>query len=102
MIWAGISYGGKTKLVIINGTRDRYLKEIVLLVVYPLVMTASNCRQSVIAFQDDNARPHRSSNVISSSNDLRVQTLSWPARSPDVSPIEHVWDELGRRTRERY
>ncbi|GFV18396.1 uncharacterized protein TNCV_378101, partial [Trichonephila clavipes] len=23
--------------------------------------------------------------------------LPWPARSPDLSPIEHVWDALGRQ-----
>ncbi|GFX84719.1 uncharacterized protein TNCV_725261 [Trichonephila clavipes] len=26
-----------------------------------------------------------------------VKTLPWPARSPDLSPIEHIWDPLGRR-----
>ncbi|GFU13005.1 transposable element Tcb1 transposase [Trichonephila clavipes] len=25
------------------------------------------------------------------------KTLPWPARSPDTSPIEHVWDMMGRR-----
>ncbi|GFV24656.1 transposable element Tcb2 transposase [Trichonephila clavipes] len=23
-----------------------------------------------------------------------IQTLPWPARSPDLSPVEHVWDQL--------
>ncbi|GFU13430.1 uncharacterized protein TNCV_937431 [Trichonephila clavipes] len=26
-----------------------------------------------------------------------VTTLPWPARFPDLSPIEHIWDHLGRR-----
>ena len=26
------------------------------------------------------------------------QTLLWPARSLDHSPIEHVWDMMGRRS----
>ncbi|GFX90249.1 transposable element Tc1 transposase [Trichonephila clavipes] len=25
------------------------------------------------------------------------QTLPWPARSPDLSPVEHVWDQLERQ-----
>ena len=27
--------------------------------------------------------------------------LAWPALSPGLSPIEHLWDELGRRVRHR-
>ncbi|GFX08251.1 uncharacterized protein TNCV_3267411 [Trichonephila clavipes] len=26
-----------------------------------------------------------------------VTTLPWPARSPGLSPIEHIWDHLRRR-----
>ncbi|GFS77005.1 transposable element Tcb2 transposase [Trichonephila clavipes] len=28
---------------------------------------------------------------------LRPHTLPWLARSPDLSPVEHVWDQLKRR-----
>ncbi|UYV78662.1 hypothetical protein LAZ67_16002320, partial [Cordylochernes scorpioides] len=28
--------------------------------------------------------------------------MDWPARSPDLNPIEHVWDALGRRIRARH
>ena len=27
--------------------------------------------------------------------------MDWPALSADMSPIEHVWDELGHRVRNR-
>ena len=30
-----------------------------------------------------------------------VNVLPWPALSPDMSPIEHVWDLLGQRLRRR-
>ncbi|GFS71314.1 uncharacterized protein TNCV_5050581 [Trichonephila clavipes] len=30
-------------------------------------------------------------------NILRPHTLPWPARSPDLSPVEHVWDQLKRQ-----
>jgi hypothetical protein len=26
-----------------------------------------------------------------------VQTIPWPAMSPDMNPIEHVWDFIGRK-----
>ena len=28
-----------------------------------------------------------------------VNVLDWPANSSDLSPIEHIWDELGRWVR---
>ena len=28
--------------------------------------------------------------------------LQWPAKLPDLSPIEHLWDHLDRQVRERH
>ncbi|GFW20304.1 RNase H domain-containing protein [Trichonephila clavipes] len=48
-----------------------------------------------VIFQQDNARPHTAR--VSQDCLRTVTTLPWPARSPDLSPIEHIWDHLGRR-----
>ena len=36
---------------------------------------------------------------VMSNNNVRV--LDWPARSPYINHIEHLWDELKRRMRAR-
>ncbi|GFT92947.1 transposable element Tcb2 transposase [Trichonephila clavipes] len=46
-------------------------------------------------FQQDNARPHTAR--VAQDFLRHFQTLSWPARSPDLSPVEHVWDQLKRQ-----
>ncbi len=51
--------------------------------------------------QQDNARPHTARHTQEVLQRNNVQTLDWPAKSPDLSPIEHMWDELGRRVRDR-
>ncbi|GFT37023.1 transposable element Tc1 transposase [Trichonephila clavipes] len=43
-------------------------------------------------FQQDNARPHTTR--VAQDFLRHIQTLPWPARSPDLSPVEHVWDQL--------
>ncbi|KAJ4438127.1 hypothetical protein ANN_14066 [Periplaneta americana] len=43
-------------------------------------------------FQRDNVRSHVARIVQAFFEERRVSLLSWPARSPDISPIEHVWD----------
>ncbi|UYV62556.1 hypothetical protein LAZ67_2001071 [Cordylochernes scorpioides] len=46
-------------------------------------------------YQQDNARPHTAR--ISQQALQDVQMLPWPPYFPDLSPIEHVWDIIGRR-----
>jgi hypothetical protein len=52
-------------------------------------------------FMDDNARPHRSRIVQHFLQQEAVQTIPWPAMSPDMNPIEHVWDFFGRKINQR-
>jgi transposase len=52
-------------------------------------------------FMDDNARPHRARIVQKILQQEAVQAIPWPAMSPDMNPIEHVWDFIGRKINQR-
>ncbi|GFV19251.1 uncharacterized protein TNCV_484451 [Trichonephila clavipes] len=46
-------------------------------------------------YQQDNARPYTAR--LSQQCLQGYDVLPWSARSPDLSPIEHVWNALGRQ-----
>ncbi|GFV39248.1 transposable element Tcb1 transposase [Trichonephila clavipes] len=48
-------------------------------------------------FQQDNARPHMARIVLRFFVNHQVELLPWPARSPDISPIEHMWSIVAQR-----
>ena len=45
--------------------------------------------------QQDNARPHSARHTQDTLRQNDIQTLDCPAKSPDLSPIEHLWDDSG-------
>ena len=50
---------------------------------------------------DDNTRPHRSRAVTAYLQSEAVTSVPWPAMSPYLNLIEHIWDMLGRRIQAR-
>ncbi|GFT58020.1 transposable element Tcb2 transposase [Trichonephila clavipes] len=91
LVYGGISIDGRTDLHIIRDgplTARRYRDDII----RPIVAIGDDFN-----LMDDNCRPHRANLVEDFVFEKDIVRMEWPAYSPDMNPIEYVWDALGRR-----
>ncbi len=90
MVWAGVCYGQRTQVHFIDGilNAQRYRDEILRPIVVPFI------HDHHLMLQHDNARPHVARICTQFLEAENIPVLAWPAYSPDMSPIEHVWDAL--------
>ena len=56
---------------------------------------------NVRTFMHDKATPHKVRVVTIHLANQGIPVLPWHAKSPDLNPIEHLWDEFERRLRVR-
>jgi len=84
MVWGGISLTGITGLGIIEGHLNsvRYGDEILQPVAIPYLQNLGP--NSIL--QDDNTRPHRARVITDYLQNVGVERLEWPAKSPDLKP----------------
>jgi transposase len=94
MVWGTIQFGSRSLLNFIQGSLNaaRYINGVLEPILLPYLQRHHNS-----VFQQDNARQHITRVTQRVFNENNVNLLPWPARSPDLSPIEHVWDMIGRR-----
>jgi transposase len=96
MVWAAIWTGGRSHLIQVQGNLTGLVYRDLLL---DFVERYRAHLPEHWILQDDNAPPHRAAVVQEFKRNQGIQSLSWPANSPDLNPIEHAWDCLGRGVR---
>ena len=101
MVCGGISLGGRTALhVLARGslTAIRYRDEIL----RPLVRPYAGAVGPGFLLMQDNARPHVAGVCQQFLQEEGIDAMDWPARSPDLNPIEHIWDIMSRSIHQRH
>ncbi|GFV78540.1 transposable element Tcb2 transposase [Trichonephila clavipes] len=96
LVYGGISIDGRTDLYIIRDgpmTARRYRDEIF----RPIVVPYAAAIEDDFILMDDNCRPHCANLVEDFLFEEGIVLMEWPACYPDMNPIEHDWDALGRQ-----
>ena len=101
IVWGCASWHGLGPLVFLDGSINQHsYSELLETHVYPTMLVMFEEPEGGI-FQQDNAPAHKSRTALTKLEELDIDVLEWPARSPDLSPIENVWRTLKFRLRKR-
>ena len=75
---------------------EKYCSKIV-----PLIDGMVSMRPWLFVMQD-NAPAHASERTIKEFQERHIDPIDWPPNSPDLNPIEAVWDKMKDYVQERY
>lgn len=100
MVWGCFSRRGTGRLVRIPGTMT---KEVYLSILQENLRPSAREMKMPrgFIFQQDNDPKHTAKVVKSWFETQKLKVMDWPAQSPDLNPIENLWNELERRYKAR-
>ena len=98
MVWGGIMGRRQINLIVVQGylNAQGYINQILQPESVPFLQ-----RHGPAILMHENARPHVARICRQFLNRNNVNVLPWPSVSPNMNPIEHIWDYLSRKVRAR-
>jgi transposase len=103
MLWSCFTSNIKGPLVPVEGrmTADSYIKLLETHLI-PYMNGLQNHGINDPVFQQDNAPIHKAHRTLNFLKEQVFSTMHWPASSPDMNPIEHLWAVLKKELYRRF
>jgi transposase len=98
-VWGCFTFLGVGYLTRIDGGLDSELYCQILQDEFLETLEYYDLSSDEIIFMHDNDPKHTAKVTQKWLQDNNIEVLSWPPQSPDLNPIEHIWNDVDRRIR---